>query len=462
MLIVNDTFDENDETIDLMLSNPTGAGVGLGSPNTAEVTILDNDTGAPTTNPIDDSTFFVRQHYLDFLNREPDPGGLAFWVNQIESCGTDAACREIRRINVSAAFFLSIEFQKTGLAAYLTHRAAFGASASGSPAPVLFGTFERDTQALQKDFIFGQPGADAVLEANKVAFFNDFVTRPEFVSKYPSTLTNAQYVDNLLASAGMSPSNFVVNLTNSQENPPTFPTTTGGARRPSSFGTAIFNMTPAAAPTQMVFTATINNLDFTGSQTVDTNDNMVAAHIHAGPSVTPTTNGPVVWGFFGAPLNDNNPNDVVKTDGPGVGGTISGKWDPPEGNGTTFAAQLANLTGGHAYINFHTTQFGGGEIRGNFPEMSAFRQSLIDGLNATTETRATVLRKVAESAFLNQREFNGAFVFMEYAGYLRRDPDASGFAFWLKKLNEFGGNFVNAEMVKAFITSSEYRQRFGV
>ncbi|HEY8187482.1 MAG TPA: TIGR03118 family protein, partial [Pyrinomonadaceae bacterium] len=460
MLIVNDTFDENDETIDLMLSNPTGAGVGLGSPNTAEVTILDNDTGAPTTNPIDDSTFFVRQHYLDFLNREPDPGGLAFWVNQIESCGTDAACREIRRINVSAAFFLSIEFQKTGLAAYLTHRAAFGASASGSPAPVLFGTFEHDTQALQKDFIFGQPGADAVLEANKVAFFNDFVTRPEFVSKYPSTLTNAQYVDNLLASAGMSPSNFVVNLTNSQENPPTFPTTTGGARRPSSFGTAIFNMN--AAQTQMTFTATISNIDFTGSQTADINDNMVAAHIHASPSVTPTTNGPVVWGFFGAPQNDNNPNDVVKTDGPGVGGTISGKWDPPEGNGTTFAAQLANLTGGHAYINFHTTQFGGGEIRGNFPEMTAFRQSLIDGLNATTDTRATVLRKVAESAFLNQREFNGAFVFMEYAGYLRRDPDTSGFNFWLKKLNEFGGNFVNAEMVKAFISSGEYRQRFGV
>jgi hypothetical protein len=217
-----------------------------------------------------------------------------------------------------------------------------------------------------------------------------------------------------------------------------------------------------AAQTQMTFTATISNIDFTGSQTADINDNMVAAHIHASPSVTPTTNGPVVWGFFGAPQNDNNPNDVVKTDGPGVGGTISGKWDPPEGNGTTFAAQLANLTGGHAYINFHTTQFGGGEIRGNFPEMTAFRQSLIDGLNATTDTRATVLRKVAESAFLNQREFNGAFVFMEYAGYLRRDPDTSGFNFWLKKLNEFGGNFVNAEMVKAFISSGEYRQRFGV
>jgi uncharacterized protein (TIGR03118 family) len=461
ILIVNDNFDEDDETVDLALSNPTGAGVGLGTPNTAELTILDNDTGAPVTNLIDDSTFFVRQHYLDFLNREPDAPGLAFWVNQIESCGADAACREIRRINVSAAFFLSIEFQKTGLAAYLTHRAAFGIlpSTIATSVPVLYGTFERDTQALGKDYIVGQAGADAQLEANTVAFFNDFVTRPEFVTKYPSTLTNAQYVDNLLASAGLSPSNFIVNLTNGQENPPANPTTTGGARRAASFGTATFNMN--TAQTQMTFTATINNIDFTGSQTADVNDNMIAAHIHASASVTPGTNGPVVWGFFGSPLNDNNPNDVVKTDGPGVGGTISGKWDPPEGNGTTFAAQLSNLKSGHAYINFHTTQFGGGEVRGNFPEMQGFRDSLITGLDATTDTRAGVLRKVAEYAFLKDREFNSAFVFMEYAGYLRRDPDVSGFNFWLKKLNEFNGNFVNAEMVKAFIASGEYRQRFG-
>jgi hypothetical protein len=217
-----------------------------------------------------------------------------------------------------------------------------------------------------------------------------------------------------------------------------------------------------AAQDQMTFSATINNIDFTGAQTADTNDNLTAAHIHAGAAVTPTTNGPVVWGFFGAPFNDNNPNDVVNTPLVGnVGGTISGKWDPPEGNGTTFAAQLANLKGGHAYINFHTTQFGGGEIRGQFPEMQAFRDSLVAGLDATTETRATVLRKVAEYAFLKDREFNSAFVFMEYAGYLRRDADVSGFNFWLRKLNEFNGSFVNAEMVKAFIASSEYRQRFG-
>ena len=463
ILLINDTFDENDETIDLALSNPTGSGVGLGSPNRAEVTILDNDTGAPVTNPIDDTNFFVRQHYLDFLNREPDPAGLAFWTNEITSCGGDAACISMKRVNVSAAFFLSIEFQKTGYLAYLTHRAAFGSSASGSPAPILYGDFQAEAQALGKDFIFGQPGADAILEANKVAYFNNFVTKPDFVGKYPATLTNEQYVDNLLASANLSPSDvrlFVVNLTNDQEVPPAVPTTTGGAARPASSGTARFQFN--SAQTALTFSATISNIDVTTSQTADTNDNLIAAHIHAGASVMPGVNGPVVWGFFGAPFNDNNPNDQVFFPNAGVGGTFSGKWDAPEGNGTTLAAQLTNLREGHAYINFHTRQFGGGEIRGNFPAASSFRDSLVAGLNAMTLTRATVLRKIAEAEELQTREFNAAFVTMEYFGYLRRDPDTSGFNFWLNKLNAFNGNFVNAEMVKAFLLSSEYRQRFGV
>lgn len=464
ILLVNDNFVEGDETIDLALSNVIGAGAGLGSPAHAEVKITDNDAVAPVTNPSDDATFFVRQHYLDFLNREPDPAGLAFWVNQITSCG-DPTCVQVKRENVSAAFFLSGEFQNTGFLAYKTHRASFGSSASGSPAPVLYGNFERDVQALQKNYVFGAVGAEAQLEANKVAYFNEFVNRPEFVTKYPSTQTNAQYVDALLASAGIDPANqrlFIASLTNAQENPPTTPTASGGGPRPASFGTARFQFN--SAQTAMTFSATINNMDITGSQTpADSNDNLTAAHIHAGAAVTPATNGPVVWGFFGSPFNDNNPNDQVfgPLPGGGVGGVFSGKWDAPEGNGTTLAAQLTNLRTGHAYINFHSVQFGGGEIRGNIPSETAFRDSLIAGLNAATETRATVLRKVAENEELAVNEFNRAFVTMQYFGYLRRDPDTSGFNFWLNKLNAFNGNFINAEMVKAFLLSSEYRQRFG-
>lgn len=418
-------------------------------------------TGA---NPIDEAQFFVRQNYLDFLNREPDAAGLAFWTSQITACGSDPTCIEVKRINVSAAFFLSIEFQQTGFLAYRTHRAAFGNNLPNSSVPVLYGQFERDTQALQKDFIFGQSGAAAQLEANKAAYFNDFVTKPEFVSKYPATLTNEQYVDNLLASAGLSPSQvrlFVANITNAQENPPANPTSSGGGARPASFGTARFRFNDAQ--TAMTFTATINNIDVGGTQTpAEANDNLTVAHIHASATVTPTTNGPVVWGFFGSPFNDNNPNDQVVTPfTSGVGGTFSGKWDAPEGNNTTLAAQLANLREGRAYINFHTTQFGGGEIRGNFPLATAFRDSLVAGLNGSTETRASVLRKVSESEELGLNEFNRAFVAMQYFGYLRRDPDTAGFNFWLNKLNAFNGNFVQAEMVKAFITSAEYRQRFG-
>jgi uncharacterized protein (TIGR03118 family) len=464
ILIVNDIFDENDETLDLMLSNVTGAGAGLGSPNKSVVTIVDNDTGAPVTNPIDQSAFFVRQQYLDFLNREPDAAGLAFWVNNIESCAGDVGCREVKRIDTSASFFLSTEFQKTGLLAYTTHRAAFGTSASGSPAPVLYGNFMRDTQALQNNLVFGQPGFDAQLEANKVAYFDDFVTRPEFVTKYPASLTNAQYVDNLLTTANLTPAEvrvFNVSLTNSQEVPPTNPTLSGGGARPASFGTARFQFN--SAQTSLTMTATINNIDVGNSQTPDTNDNLLNAHIHAGAAVAPGVNGAVVWGFFGAPFNDNNPNDAVATPtAGGVGGTFTGKWDAPEGNGTTLAAQLANLRAGRAYINFHTVQFTGGEIRGNFPAEDAFRNSLVAGLNGATLTRAQVLRMIAETDELQTRELNQAFVAMEYFGYLRRDPDTSGFNFWLNKLNTFNGNFRNAEMVKAFLSSSEYRQRFGV
>jgi hypothetical protein len=153
-------------------------------------------------------------------------------------------------------------------------------------------------------------------------------------------------------------------LTNGQEVPPTTPTTTTGALRPQSFGTATFALNDTK--TAMTFSSTIFNIDFTGRQTPDRNDNLTVAHIHAGPNVTPRTNGPVVWGFIGTPFNDTNPRDVRVTPfSTGVGGTVTGKWDAPEGNNTTLTAQLSNILEGRSYINFHTAQFAGGEIRGN-------------------------------------------------------------------------------------------------
>jgi hypothetical protein len=87
--------------------------------------------------------------------------------------------------------------------------------------------------------------------------------------------------------------------------------------------------------------------------------------------------------------------------------------------------------------------------------------------SSNTSARAQALRQVAEDQDLFNAESNRAFVLMQYLGYLRRnpndpqDPDYSGFDFWLQKLNQFNGDYVKAEMVKAFISSGEYRQRFG-
>ncbi|MFN2416929.1 MAG: DUF4214 domain-containing protein [Pyrinomonadaceae bacterium] len=256
----------------------------------------------------DDSTFFVAQHYRDFLSREPDQSGLNFWTGEIESCGADAACRDVKRVNVSAAFFLSIEFQNTGYLVYRLYKAAFG-SVAGTPVPVRFHQFFPDTQEIGRGIVVGQPNWEAQLEANKQAFALKFVQRAEFVARHPTSLTPAQFVDTLYANAGVAPS---------------------------------------AADRQAA-----------------------------------------VAEFGGA----SNTSDAA--------------------------------------------------------------------------ARARALRRVAETAALVQAEFNRAFVLMQYFGYLRRnaddapDADFTGYNFWLAKLNEFGGNYVAAEMVKAFITSVEYRRRFG-
>jgi hypothetical protein len=305
--IVNDSYAEGTETLTFALSNATGGA--LGAPASATITITDNDA-SNGTNPIDVSSFFVRQHYIDFLNREPDGSGLAFWTDQIESCTPKPQCTEIRRINVSAAFFLSIEFQETGYLVYRVYKSAYG-DIAGTPVPVRLIEFLPDTQQIGQGVVVGQPGADQLLENNKVAYALAFVTRSRFTTAYPTTLTPTQFVDNLFTNAAVTPS---------------------GADRNAAIG------------------------EFSGA-----------------------------------------------------------------------------------------------------------------GNTADNAARGRALRRVAENSILKQQENNKAFVLMQYFGYMRRNPndppeaslDFGGYNFWLGKLNQFNGNFVDAEMVKAFIVSGEYRQRFG-
>jgi hypothetical protein len=301
--IIDDVFVEGSESLTIILANAAGAS--LGPPFAATLTIVDNDTST-TSNPIDTTGFFVRQHYIDFLNREPDPAGSTFWQNEIDLCGANAQCIEAKRINVSAAFFLSIEFQETGYFSYRTFKSAFG-NLPGAPVPVRFLDFIKDTQQLGKNVQVGIGSWEATLEANKQAYILAFVQRPGFLFVYPNSMTAQEIVDKLALNTGSALSN---------------------ADKTNLIG--ILGMTPA---------------------------------------------------------------DVTK--------------------------------------------------------------------------RAQVLRIVADDPELRAAELNKAFVLMQYFGYLRRDPNAlpdsdfSGYDFWLNKLNSFGGNFVNAEMVKAFILSGEYRHRFG-
>ncbi|HEX7313225.1 MAG TPA: PA domain-containing protein [Pyrinomonadaceae bacterium] len=154
-------------------------------------------------NPVGDVNFFVRQHYLDFLNREPDTNGLSFWRDDVFGCGIDKACVEVKRINVSAAFFLSIEFQQTGNLVYKMHKAGFG-NLAGKPVAVRRADFIADTRTVGStpaQLIVGQTGWEAQLETNKQAFALAFVQRPAFQSAHAGQGA-AAYVDSLFANTG--------------------------------------------------------------------------------------------------------------------------------------------------------------------------------------------------------------------------------------------------------------------
>jgi hypothetical protein len=212
--IINDSYAENPERFFITLSNEFGTN--LGPLTTAIINIADNDA-VSGPNPIDTAGFFVRQHYLDFLNREPDAPGLAYWSNQITECQQPGAICDaaVRRINVSAAFFLSIEFQETGYLVERLYKTAYGdATATSNFGPthqlavpiVRLNEFLPDTQEIGRGLVVGQTGWEQVLENNKIAFILQFVQRPRFTSAFPLSLTPAQFVDALFVKAAVTPS----------------------------------------------------------------------------------------------------------------------------------------------------------------------------------------------------------------------------------------------------------------
>ena len=278
LLITDDVAVEPNETFTLVLTDPGGS-ASLRAPSSAVITIIENDTGSPTSNPVEEPQFFVRQHYADFLNREPDSGGLGYWSGRISECGPNEDCIRDRRIAVSAAFFIEAEFQETGNYVYRLYKSSLGRL----PA---YSEFMPDRGQLVE-------GPD--LPGNKVRFSDDWVQRPEFLERYPTSLGPFDYVNRLMDTAGLFP-----------------------------------------------------------------------------------------------------------------------------------------------YV--------------------AERQRLVNEM-LSGKTRAQVLREVVEFTEFKQREYNSAFVLMQYFGYLRRDPDDGGYDFWLNILNNRAPNNYRS-MVCAFLTSAEMQNRF--
>jgi hypothetical protein len=164
-------------------------------------------------NPIDSPQTFVSQHYLDFLGRPADQSGLDFWTNQITSCGGNVACIEVHRINVSASFFLSIEFQQTGYLVERFYKVGYGDTNGASTfnglhqlaVPIVrFSEFQQDAQRIDRGVIVLQPGWDALLESNKQAYAQEFVQTARFTAAnaFPTTMTPDQFVDKLNQNAG--------------------------------------------------------------------------------------------------------------------------------------------------------------------------------------------------------------------------------------------------------------------
>ena len=206
VIVTDNAYADGSRTVALSLTGSTGAP--LLTPGTATLNITDNDAPGQHANPADATQFYVGQHYADFLNRVPDLAGLQFWSGGIESCGANAVCREVKRIDTSAAFFLSIEFQETGYLVYRMYKTAYGDATSpgvsGTVPVVRFREFLPDTQRIGRGVVVNVGEWVRQLEENKNAYALEFVLRPRFQTAFPATMTPAQFVDKLVQNAGLT------------------------------------------------------------------------------------------------------------------------------------------------------------------------------------------------------------------------------------------------------------------
>ena len=209
ILISDDVYVEGDETVTLTLNNvTTGAAVA-----TSSLTIQDNDTSTPVTNPADESQFFVMQHYFDFLGREPDSAGFAYWTNQISQCGNNMACLLTKRIDVSDAFVFEPEYQQTGAYVFRLYRAAYGDSQPfPNPNPDSAHPGEENKVPNYAVFLSDRErvigGANLAQRLQELA--NVFVQRNEFLARYPAGLNGPDFVDAVLLTVNID---LGVNLT---------------------------------------------------------------------------------------------------------------------------------------------------------------------------------------------------------------------------------------------------------
>jgi hypothetical protein len=160
----------------------------IGSPAVTTVTIKDNETVTTAANLIDDARPFIIQHYMDFLNREPEPEGLNAWLNILNTCAVnDSRCD---RVEVSSGFFRSQEFQERGYYLYRFYSVGLGRVPR----------YEEFAKDMSRTGGFQSPDQQ---EANKALFAEDFLTRGEFRDRYDRFTDPADYVNALLNTAGI-------------------------------------------------------------------------------------------------------------------------------------------------------------------------------------------------------------------------------------------------------------------